>query len=549
MVTTKGKIVEYFDDTQEGVIEDVDGTKYQLLLKNWREYSSGPQLDMLVRFINNKGVAIQIRLLEEGEELELASNEDKSAEEEISQEAKGRAPLELPKRKNRYDDETLNDKDDSDYSALDGIKYIPITRSYQDTFRNFFEDAIKVAKNSSFEDSTNNLDYALIRRFMITTFEHLMDKDPRFVNDDLLRLKRNLEDVYTIYRDLKQKLSNPTLDFDSIFLKDQEVYNLVKNKIENNNSRYAKLSSLSEDMESIIKAKEEKIKSLKGVLKDKEIDSIKKLRTRYVNAIDELSIIKEQNDYLNMIEKEFMDKHEIAFLQYFQLNSKELLSSITTIMNTNAYKFDTYLWKCAKESKNIKKFFIESDIDGSFSSRTFLRYYLSRLDATKMSKETFKLNELLSYLDSQDRKSILIVDDKSYMLDSLKYFANHIDNFFRAISMPPEEAKLQITEYNVDYIIINANINHINILEYISLVKKVKRDSNIEFILMGDRFKVDTILQVKKLGVNHFISTTLSEKRMYEVLSHIVLDSDEKEILGDKIGKEVTEAEKSKQVN
>jgi hypothetical protein len=535
MVTSKGIITQYDEDDEIGKIEDNKNNSYILELKNWREYTTTPETGQKVRFINNKGNAIQVRLLDEDDTFDMpnSNSNDTDTKELAPEDEKPISKEEIEKFK--YDEKSFANIDDKGYSSLNGIKVIPITKSYQDTFRDFFENAIKISKSKNFDHSDNRLDYSLMRRFMITTYEHLLDKDPRFVNEDLLRLKQNLEDVYTIHKDLKSKLSNPNLDFESIFLKDQEVYALIKKKIEFNHEKLKKLESLSKEMETIIKTKEKKVRSLKGTSHTKELESIKKLNTKYANTLDERAIVKEQTDYLEGIEKEFVNKHEIGFLKYFQANAQELLQSITNIMNSNAYKFDTYMWKCAKESKAIKKFFIESSIEGSFSSRTFLRYFLATLDPHKMSKEIFKLKELLTYLDSQDRKSILIVDDKSYMLASLKYFVSHIDNFLRATSLSPSEAKLQVNEYSPDYIIINANIHHINLIDYVELVQKVHDGKNIEFILIGDKFKVDTLLQTKKLGIKHYVSTALDEKKMYSALGNIVLDSDEKELVADKV--------------
>lgn len=108
---------------------------------------------------------------------------------------------------------------------LDGIKYIPITSSYQSVFTSFFKDAIKISENQKLDNSDNELNYPLMRIFLITTYEHLVDKDPQFIKGALVSLKINLENLFIKYKNLNHKLANPNVAIENIFLSEQEIYN------------------------------------------------------------------------------------------------------------------------------------------------------------------------------------------------------------------------------------------------------------------------------------------------------------------------------------
>jgi hypothetical protein len=533
-----GRIIEY-DSKGEGSIQGEDENIYTLSISNWRDYSHQPEKDMEVKFIpdTKHNLAIQVKCVsvaqKEEEKDKEKNREDKKRKIEEFEDQK----LKLDTLRKNMDDEnktTIQAK--YSQSMIDSIKYIPITRSYQSVFSSFFEDALRISENHKLDKSENQLSYPLMRRFMITTYEHLVDKDPQFVRDDLLSLKRNLENLFLIYSDLNSKLSNPAVQIEHIFLQEQEVYSNVMTKIDKNEQRISRLGSVIDDMEKIIQDKLEKLKkSKKNTPEYNDIDtSIKKTRTRYADSVDELDKLNKQTEYLKKISKDFSSSHKIDFLEYFKENSLELISTITNMMNSNAYKFDKYMWDCAKKSKAIKKFFIESSIEGSFSSRTFLRYFLNTLDMSKASMDKKDLKQLLDYLDSQDRKSILVIDDQSYMLPNIKYFLNHIDNFYRATSIPPTDAKLKISSIKADFVIVNANINALNVLEFVKNINYIHKDKAPEVILIGEKFKVDFVLEAKKLKINHFVSVKLNELQLFDALAKLILDKDEQEIVKSK---------------
>ncbi len=103
---------------------------------------------------------------------------------------------------------------------------------------------------------------------------------------------------------------------------------------------------------------------------------MKAMRKRYV---DLLNFIGNQKDALvseNARMKRFREEHLTAFGSVYTPMTNDIKSRFLALLDTKAYDFDTTLWSRAKFSHNVKHFFSNSRIEGSFSSKTFLRYFL-----------------------------------------------------------------------------------------------------------------------------------------------------------------------------
>ena len=85
-----------------------------------------------------------------------------------------------------------------------------------------------------------------------------------------------------------------------------------------------------------------------------------------------------------------------------QIKYKDMIAKI---LNYKAYDFDAYLWKCAVKSKPISDYFKSSRIKGTYSTETFLRYYLKTLDTDKVRSEQEGLFKLLEYFEKRNSKS------------------------------------------------------------------------------------------------------------------------------------------------
>jgi CheY-like chemotaxis protein len=517
----QGKVLFYNESTGEGLILSEDKQKYRLNAENWEDFENMPKTGIKVEFKPHNEEALNVQNLSASSKLPKSSKTDLN---QNSAKDKSTVIKNPNKAHYSYENRVLdkNDEELKEFDKLEGIKYIPITKSYKETFYNYFQDAIRISQSNKIVDTEDTLSYPMMRRFLITAYEHLLDKDPSFIDKDLLALRRNLEDIYFMYKDIKDVLDRPNGKFETLFLPQQEIYNLVIKKIQSNGKRIQLLSSLVDDLDIAIKEQEEEITRLNKNTHAYSICEvgIKKLRTRFVNGIDELSILKNENMFLDNISKDFVNKHKIEFIDFFIKNGDELYSKVTSIMNKNAYKFDTYMWLLAKKSKAIKTFFIEAQIDGSFSSKTFLKYFLKNLDTSKMNREYRELQRLLEYLSDLDKKKILIIDDQSYIMPHLKYFTNHIDKFYSVISLSPTEALYKLNDYVIDFVIVDVHINKMRLFDFVDKVKHYYKMTNI--ILISDSFTKEILLSAKKKGIKHFVATNVSDTVLSKTLEGII---------------------------
>ncbi|GAB6045843.1 hypothetical protein JCM11957_14410 [Caminibacter profundus] len=59
------------------------------------------------------------------------------------------------------------------------------------------------------------------------------------------------------------------------------------------------------------------------------------------------------------------------------------LKKLEKIINVKLYYFDKLLWYNASKSNLIVEFFNKSNINGDFSTKTFIKYFLKNIDMSK----------------------------------------------------------------------------------------------------------------------------------------------------------------------
>lgn len=505
-----GKILFYKEANGEGIIIGEDRAKYLFSVMDWDDFDTMPKVGLLIGFDIEENLAknIIVKQIEQTTTQETVQNN--------SDETTSQQNITAQYIQTDTDNIHLSEKD------LDKLSFIPLVPSYEIIINVYFEEAINVISTSDVNQDTKVLSYNLMRRFLSTAFNHLLDKDPTFINDELRELKSKLEKTYKIYKNLEELILYPEAKFDTVFLKKQQVFYKIYHKYENNKKRLTKLNVMSENLDMKIKELEKEYITLTARnSKYSEINiQLKKLKSKYVDTIDEICILKNQNEYFYNIQKDFTDKHRKDFVEYFKIKSEEIFVKFAYILNSCAYQFDYQMWELAKNSQGIKKFFIEANIDGSFSSKTFLKYFLKSLDEDKMNDTYKEMQDLLNYLEELEKGTILIVDDKSEMLPALKYFANHIDKYYKVKLLRPIDVLNELSQNNVHYIIVNIEIKELRIFDLVKKIKQVKK--SLEFVFTSNKFTKELLAKAKLAGVKHFVATNVGDKILVETLDKII---------------------------
>jgi len=288
-------------------------------------------------------------------------------------------------------------KDNSASSKNPNLKY-----SVNEALRHYFSNIEDVVgKPPKIINTQAQLDFFLSRRFLVTAYNNLRGLDPSLYEHKSIKEKFDtLDNLYKAYNSVTEKDDIPELAFEMIFLRVQPEYIEYKDKKERYLNTIPSLTKLINTLEPELRKGEESLRLVSDGIKKKELkEKLKKIRGSYVDAIHERACMIEELAEMKDIKKLYTDMYLDEFekeLSVLKVRYKDMLSRI---LNYKAYDLDISIWKNAKKSKSIQEFFRDAGIKGSYSTKTFLRYYLDTLDKMKLQEEQEQLFELLEYLE------------------------------------------------------------------------------------------------------------------------------------------------------
>jgi ActR/RegA family two-component response regulator len=525
----KGKIIFYSEEKGEGILIAEDKKKHKFNIMEWQDFDNMPKMGITVEFeLGADDMATEINVIEAPQPQEQNTNDSTNNNQETKDNQSTTENKQVVTKKNPDQQQNTDKKKVDATHDLTELEHIPIEFTIKEVLGDYFGKATNAIKNEGVNKKSNLLDYSLMKRFLNTAYNHLADKDPSFVDAELMGLKVTLEEMHHIFNETADKKQFPELKFETVFLKYQKIYQMCLREFEKNKGQFQQYNTAADTMSKKIKTAEKKLRELP--IKSKEYSDLdlntKQLRSKYVRMLDAISHIEKANKKLKTLMEDFKVKYEIDFVREFKAVAEKTFEILTISLNSKAYKFDQYMWEMAKKSQGIKKFFLEANIEGGFSSKTFLKYYLSNLDKSKLNAEHKDMYKLLEYLESMEKRQILIVDDKFDILPSLTYFANHIDREFKVTSAIPSDAIRQAFNTKIEYMIVNINIKKIKLFEFIQSINRLER--GIDFILISDSFTKELVVKAKKLGVTHFVATKVSDEVLFKNLEKVIKENEEK---------------------
>jgi len=385
-----GTIIFYNLDDGSGLILSEEKDKYRFDITMWDDPDNLPSIGLKIEAIlEDKNIKSIIKYVKK----EKNSNIDTSIHEvkDIILDSSG-------------DCEILNAKLDPD---LYSTKTVP-ENFIDTTMKNFFlplQETVDKYKNYELNSKEESLDYFMIKRFLFTAYNNLLELDSSLANGSLTEVYKNIQNINSIHDVYKKSYMYPKIAFSTIFLR-YTRYKEAKKRLKKNISDMQNIEISLSAMEYEIK---QKVSELDAMERDDGNliairEDIKHLKSLYVDAIDKMGSLREENEILLPITDEyfeiFFEKFSEQFISSYEKNMQNLIS----ILNSMAFLFDRLMWDKASHSKVIKKHFEESNIPYPYSSLTFLRYYLKTLNKSKLSEENKKLFELLKYLESKKVK-------------------------------------------------------------------------------------------------------------------------------------------------
>ena len=367
----RGRILFYNPQTGEGKLITESGIKTDFTAEVWDDYENMPQA----------GKTVTCRY--EGETLVGVSMQD--------------APVSAPSKSSERVGPTFISGDGPTFSIAQ-------------TLDNYFKPIdYLIGEPPAVVNTREQLDYFLIRRFLITAYNDLRGLDSSLHRDPEVTEKLDeIQQLHKAYHTIRDRVEKYRLAFEMIFLRSQPEYlRFIRHK-EQCLSRISTLSQVEESLFPDIQKKEEELQNIPLSLRDRRLvveEELKKLRRYYVDTIHENAGLAEELSTMEDVKAKYTDLYYDDFVKELLKKAATYLKTLERILNYRAYEFDTLLWKHAANSRSITEYFASAGIKGDYSTLTFLKYYLKTLDKEKVSEGHQELFKLQEYLEKVRKKN------------------------------------------------------------------------------------------------------------------------------------------------
>jgi hypothetical protein len=476
----QGKILFYSEATGEGIIVTRQMDKIPFVISSWNDFDHLPLMGLHVSFVIENKYAVEII---------VNFKQDSNEIENVSLSSIPESPLVTPKG-------VIDEYFGSVYNNL---------RPYR-----------------HFNDVEHAIDFAILRRFLFTTYNNLLEIDRDLKQSDITDLYRTLLLLSDVYDAFRQKSKHLKQAFRDLFLNRHSEYIGTNNKLEANKDSIGKYDI-------VIRVSEAAIENFKQVLEKISTTSenypalqkkFKSTRIKSVDAIHHKREYEEENIQLVQILKVIVDENEEDFKELFIEQAKIFNDKIVLLLNKVAYSFDILLWQKARKSKQIKSYFKKSNIKGQLTSLTYLQYYLQSLNSEKLSNEHRELFNIIPYLQSLQHRRLL-------------YLSIDIDNIMRmksAISTFNDRLELDTTmEYDTALALIIARVpdfifvdKEVDFRQLIKMLNELDILEETFIVLVVDNVNEKLLEKAKKIYIQDFLPTKTNSTIYRETIARIV---------------------------
>ena len=536
-----GKIILYNLEIGTGKIILKTKKVINFSIDMWKDFENLPKfsLEVEVEFSeNNKILGIETKTNKSKEiqddkkienKIKIETKNSKNSSKEIIKNNK----LQITKKTgNSNNSKLLGIAESNMIDRIKNIGYInqnhSITKCINDYLSSIAQQTIKYQNFYDDRPDNENLNFLGMKRFIFTAYNNLYDLDPNFFDEELKNLKDDLNQIHLIQDDLFKKTSQIKSAFETIFLNKQKEYLIILKAFENIKQE---VNDLKIDIYSMgSKLKDEKKQLLKLSKKNEQYKElslqIKKTAGFEVDLIHKQSILKEENNYLYDLLISFKKQYNLIFVKEFKKSAIILDKEFLKILDAKAYDLDYRLWVKAKKSKNVREFFAKSKIDGNYSSKTYLKYYLKHIDSNvETSEDINKLQELLTYLQSVTEKYILILMNNINEVNIYQEVISNVDKDFDVRGSSRVLSSLYFCKQKKPHLIIlGQQLTEITPSKFIQEYKEAYGINalNTQFCLLGKNFNKENIINGRKAGFKYFIDIKTPKDEIAEKIRLIL---------------------------
>jgi len=382
-------------------------------------------------------------------------------------------------------------------------KVIELSKSPAECIDIYFKDTLIGIKKFMlrYKESQGSLDYFITRKILATMFNNLRELDTEFVSGELYEVYKDFKEMGGVYAQFQSRIAHPGIAYDNVFLGLQAGYKKVKRENEILDFEASNMSAKEGSLRNEIESKNAELKQ-SGISKSRYneiISEIKHLKGQQVDLIHKTAVAKEQLEMNLKLMDSFKERYKGVFNELFEEQSHLYNAKAVSILNAQAYSFDTTLWKFAKKSKQIRKFFKNARIKGDFCSATYMKYYLGTLDRGKMTQEQVEMQKLFEYLKDKVGMCIIIVGaDKEKLLD-IKVTLDATTLDYRIEVFTDEAKSINFAKnHHVSLLILSEKLEKLTFEQYLLAYKK-RVDDDIKCLAITDdilNIEVNEVLEI-----------------------------------------------------
>jgi hypothetical protein len=299
---------------------------------------------------------------------------------------------------------------------------------------------------------------------------------------------------------LKEKMDKKTASsieesYEIIFLIKQIPYVTAQNELEETNAKIFKLLGEQKLLSKKIDAVKFSLKHCNEKSPDFTLQktTLNALSKQHVDTIHAVRSLKDKKDEILVKMEAFREKHFEAFKAVYLTFVGEIKGDIEDTLNVLAYRFDKELWRSAKRSKPIQKFFYEARIEGLYSSKTYMKYYTGKLDISKAGEATARL---IRYVEKYNRKNpinIAVLGEDPEKVQRFKEIIEKIDLSIKVIGyLDPDKTIDQFKTYRFHLIVMDYSLGSTTAVAIIEKMKKIYQSEIKETLFCINTFNIST---------------------------------------------------------
>ncbi len=484
---------------------------------SWIDYEHLPKTGMEVAFDLQASVPRNIRAYVDGA--------DKGSDEE-----EGKQDTKSQTNESKKESEQSEEKEDAS-KKKGAARRVPLSKIKEETplldcVNGYFEEYLDLLqKNRDALGSAKSLDFFKMKRFLVTAYYNLRQIDRGISNDKFKAIERELKRLTGIYESFVKLSKLPKeVAFEIIYLKNQPDYIKANSLADTYRSEMNSSIMLEKNLRNELKLKEVEFAVEKDAAKKKELEAkLKPIRKNYADIVHSASSSRENLIYIGNIINDYKTQRFEAFCSLFEQNITYIKNKLMKVLNVKAYEFDYTLWVNAKDSVYIRKFFGDCKIEGTYCSKTFLKYYIKNLDKEKLGDENRKLYDLLNYLESSYTKRVVILCKDIDSAEVIKVAVEKIDKEYSVVSSSsPMEILNAQSQHQPDLVILEINLRLMNAFEFVSRYKKLYPNTMTDFCLIYEEDEAKMVAEHENKEIRYSMRKPITQKELLDKLKVIL---------------------------